>query len=129
MSVTYCVCYVTYCNVNRYVSGILCLLCAGHFIVVCGYNTKTNVIYYKNPSSKRGQCVLALQKINVFLCNLCLIHVAKKCKIYHLHGRSEQNPCIRFIHDVLHVNIYLHLHWWVPYKNCSLWNCWISSLM
>jgi len=21
-------------------------------------------------------------------------------------------PCIRFIHDVLHVNIYLHLHFW-----------------
>ena len=32
----------------------------GHFIVVCGYNKKDKLIYYKNPSYREGKIYVIL---------------------------------------------------------------------
>jgi len=33
---------------------------AGHFIIICGYDTADRVIYYKNPASRKGLSFVAL---------------------------------------------------------------------
>ncbi len=45
----------------------------GHFIVVCGYNMKEKVIYYKNPSFKEGKSVDILCSYWLFSTNYFIL--------------------------------------------------------
>lgn len=35
---------------------------AGHYIVVCGYNSEMKYLYYKDPSSQNGLCCISFRE-------------------------------------------------------------------
>jgi len=49
-------------------SIFLFLVVVGHFIVVCGYNKKDQLIFYKNPAyRKQGRNIYELKQLVIFI--------------------------------------------------------------